>query len=142
MSTNSSESVRPVRVYKERLINEFEQPTAFIVDSSASRCYTSFLRHALEYGGMDVLTVAPNVDNRMDAIMDCIRKAYAVIVSGRPDPDMAVVAGAAYALGCHVVHLYSPGDLTSANLAAVVDTFVSASEDGPAQLWGSLQLDD
>lgn len=123
-------------------LNWMGQPTVYVVESPTSRCYTSFLCHSLEYGGVDVLTVDADIDNRLEAIMECIRNASAVIIAGRPEPDMAVVAGIAYAIGRRIVHLHAPDDLTSENLKAIVDTFVPASDDGPAELWGSLQPED
>lgn len=119
-----------------------EKQTVFIVETPASRCYTPFLSHAFEYVGWHVTTLGEPIGERKGAIIRCITDSDAVIITGPADPDMAVVAGMASALGRRIVHLYAPGELTSANLAAVVDELVQVSEDAPADLWGVLKHEE
>lgn len=119
-----------------------EKQTVFIVETPASRCYTPFLSHTIEDMGLDVLTLGDPVSDRMDSILACIREADAVLITGRPDPDMAVVAGAAVALDRPVLHMCSTDDLTSANLAAAVSKIISAADDVVAQLQAVLLPDE
>lgn len=89
--------------------------------------------------GLRVLTLGDPYSDRMDAIMACIRKADAVLATGKADPDMAVVVGAAYALERPVLHLCCADDLTSANMAAAVGTIIYNTDDVVARLRAILQ---
>lgn len=106
----------------------------YLVESAASRCYIPILRHMLEGMGLRVLTLDDPFAHRMESIMACIRQADAVLITGTPDPDMAVAVGAAFALHLPIVHLCVTEDITSANVAAAVSKHIYNTDDAAAEL--------
>lgn len=73
--------------------------TVCLVENAAARCHTPFLRHVIENMGMRVLTIGDSGEDRMEIIIACIRESDAVLITGKPDTEMAVVAGSGLCFG-------------------------------------------
>ena len=108
--------------------------TVCLVENAAARCHTPFLRHVIENMGMRVLTIGDSGEDRMEIIIACIRESDAVLITGKPDTEMAVVAGAAYALERPVIYLCSADDLTSPNVTAAASKIIFDSSEVLAEL--------
>lgn len=112
--------------------------TICLVENAAARCHTPFLRHVLESMGLCTLTIGDIEEDRMEVIMACIRESEAVLITGRPDTDMAVVVGAAYALERPVIYLCSTDDLTSPTVTAATSKIIFNSSNVLAELQATL----
>ena len=112
--------------------------TVCLVENAAARCHTPFLRHVIENMGMRVLTIGDSGEDRMEIIIACIRESDAVLITGKPDTEMAVVAGAAYALERPVIYLCSADDLTSPNVTAAASKIIFDSSEVLAELQATL----
>lgn len=88
--------------------------------------------------GMRVLTIGDSGEDRMEIIIACIRESDAVLITGKPDTEMAVVAGAAYALERPVIYLCSADDLTSPNVTAAASKIIFDSSEVLAELQATL----
>ena len=104
--------------------------TVCLVENAAARCHTPFLRHVIENMGMRVLTIGDSGEDRMEIIIACIRESDAVLITGKPDTEMAVVAG--------VIYLCSADDLTSPNVTAAASKIIFDSSEVLAELQATL----